>query len=87
MATGGPRLVPALLSYGLHLLFCPVFFFASPSIAAFLRNVASIAADHTWFRLGIYISPPYHGHAGGHPIECTPQHVACSLSALAGAPG
>lgn len=68
VATGGPCLVPALLSYGLHLLFCLVFFFASPSIAAFLRNVASIAADHIWFRLGIYISPPQHSHAGGHPI-------------------
>jgi hypothetical protein len=87
VATGGPCLVPALLSYGLHLLFCLVFFFASPSIAAFLRNVASIAADHTWFHLEIYISPPYHSHTGGHPIECTPQHVACSLSALARAPG
>lgn len=86
-ATGGSRFVPALLLYSLHLLFCLVFFFASPTIAAFLRNVASIAADHIWFHLGIYISPPYHSHTGGHPIECTPQHVACLLSALARAPG
>lgn len=49
VAAGGPCFVPAWLSYGLHLVFC-LLFSSPPSITAlFLRNVASIAADHTLF--------------------------------------
>lgn len=89
MATGGPCLVAAWF-LSLVSTWFPVLSFVSflpQHCCSFLRNVASIAADHTWCPLGIQSLLPTPAVLVIIPLNALHKHVACSLIALAQPPG